>query len=116
MLALLADENFKVQIQTGLRRRLPAIDLVSVQDLGIRGIADSEVLAQAASENRVLLTHDVNTVPHCAYERLESGTPMPGVVVVPDRMAIGQAIEELALLIEAGTSRDVDLQVFHLPL
>jgi hypothetical protein len=38
VLALLADENFKVQIQTGLRRRLPAIDLVSVQDLGIRGI------------------------------------------------------------------------------
>ncbi len=89
---------------------------MSVQDLGIRGIADSEVLAQAASENRVLLTHDVNTVPDCAYERLESGAPMPGVVVVPDRMAIGQAIEELALLIEAGSSPDVDLQVLHLPL
>lgn len=116
MLALLADENFKVQIQTGLRRRLPAIDLVSVQDLGIRGIADSEVLAQAASENRVLLTHDVNTVPHCAYERLESWAPMPGVEVAPDRMAIGQAIEDLAFLVEVGTTHDVDLQVLHLPL
>jgi hypothetical protein len=30
VLALLADENFKAQIQTGLRRRLPSVDLVSL--------------------------------------------------------------------------------------
>ena len=116
MLALLADENFKAQIQTGLRRRLPTVDLVSVQDLEIRGLDDPDLLARAASVNRVLLTHDVNTVPRFAYERLESGAPMPGVVVVPDRMAIGQAIEELALLIEGGTQEDIGLRVLHLPL
>jgi hypothetical protein len=116
VLALLADENFKSQIQTGLRRRLPTVDLVSVQDLGIRSVNDSDVLARAASENRVLLTHDVNTVPRFAYDRLERGAPMPGVVVVPDQMAIGQAIEELVLLIEGGTDQDVDLRILHLPL
>jgi hypothetical protein len=31
-------------------------------------------------------------------------------------MAIGQAIEELALLIEGGTQEDVGLRVLHLPL
>jgi hypothetical protein len=41
---------------------------------------------------------------------------MAGVVVVPDRMAIGQAIEELALLIEGGNPEDVELRVLHLPL
>lgn len=116
MLALLADENFKAQIQTGLRRRLPTVDLVSVQDREIRGLADPDLLARAASENRVLLTHDVNTVPRFAYERLVSGAPMAGVVVVPDRMAIGQAIEELALLIEVGAPEDIELRVLHLPL
>lgn len=116
MLALLADENFKAQIQTGLRRRLPTVDLVSVQELGLRGLDDPGLLARAASEHRVLLTHDVNTVPRFAYERLESGAPMAGVVVVPDRMAVGQAIDELALLIESATPEDVELRVLHLPL
>lgn len=116
MLSLLADENFKAQIQTGLRRRIPAIDLVSVQELGIRRTDDPHLLERAASENRVFLTHDVNTVPRFAFERLEAGAPMPGVVVVPDQMAIGQAIEELVVLLELGTERDVDLQVLHLPL
>lgn len=116
MFALLADENFKAQIQTGLRRRVPTVDLVSVQELGIRGVDDPDLLARAASENRVLLTHDVNTVPRFAYERLESGAPMAGVVVVPDRMAVGQAIDELALLIETGSPADVELRVLHLPL
>jgi hypothetical protein len=41
---------------------------------------------------------------------------MAGVVVVPDRMAIGEAIEELALLIEGGTPADIELRVLHLPL
>jgi len=116
VLSLLADENFKTQIQTGLRRRLPTVDLVSVQELDIRGLDDPELLARAASEDRVLLTHDVNTIPGFAYDRLESGAPMAGVVVVPDQMAIGQAIEELVLLIEYGTREDVELQVLYLPL
>ena len=95
---------------------MPTVDLVSVQELGIRGLDDPDLLARAASENRVLLTHDVNTVPHFAYECLQSGAPMAGVVVVPDRMAVGQAIDELALLIESGTPEDVELRVLHLPL
>jgi hypothetical protein len=49
---------------------------VSVQDLEIRGLGDPDLLARAASENRVLLTNDVNTVARFAYERLESGAPM----------------------------------------
>jgi len=116
VLALLADECFKVQIQTGLRRRVPDIDLVSVQELDIRSLDDAAILERAALEKRVLLTHDVNTVPHFAFKRLEAGRPMPGVVVVPDQMAIGQAIEELVVLVELGTDQDVDLQVLHLPI
>jgi hypothetical protein len=116
VLALLADENFKAQIQTALRRRVPGVDLVSVQELGMRGAVDPDVLERAALENRVLLTHDVNTVPRFAFERLEAGSSMPGVIVVPDRMAIGQAIEELVVLLEARTDQDIDLQVLYLPL
>lgn len=116
MLKLLADENFKRQIVVGLRRRISTVDITTVQDLGLTGSPDPKVLATAASEDRVLLTHDVRTLPAFAYERLEAEDPLPGVIVVPDRMAIGLAIDELILLLEAGTDGDLAMQVLFLPL
>lgn len=113
---LLADENFKRQIVVGLRRRVPEVDVATVQELGLTGSDDPEVLAVSASEGRVLLTHDVQTVPRFAYARLEAGDEMPGVVVVPDRMAIGLAIDELAVIYTVGHARDLALQVLFLPL
>ena len=38
-------------------------------------------------------------MPNYAHQRQRAGLPMPGMVVVPDTMPIGRAIEELALLI-----------------
>lgn len=84
---------------------MPGVDLVSVQELDIRSLDDPDILERAALEKRVLLTHDVNTVPRFAVDRLKAGKPMPGVVVVPDQMAIGQAIEELVILVELGNDQ-----------
>ncbi len=53
MLRLLADENLDGNIVRGLRRKLPAVDLVRVQDVGLSGLADAEILAWAAAEHRV---------------------------------------------------------------
>jgi hypothetical protein len=37
MLRLAADENFNADIIRGLRRRLPELDVVRVQDVGLSG-------------------------------------------------------------------------------
>lgn len=42
---LIADEDFNGRIVHGLLRRLPTIDLVRVQDVGLIGKHDTEVLA-----------------------------------------------------------------------
>ena len=67
MLTLAADENFNNDIVRGLLRRRPDLDIVRIQDCGLSGVDDPLVLAWAAGEGRVLLTHDVATVtfyPH----------------------------------------------------
>jgi Domain of unknown function (DUF5615) len=97
---LLADENFDGRILAGLRRRRADLEIVRVQDSGKTGASDPELLAWAAAEDRILLTHDAATIPHFAYERVEAGLAMPGVFEVPLAMPVGQAIEELLLLIE----------------
>jgi len=112
----LADENLDNRILAGLRRRQPAADILRVQDAGLIGAEDPEVLAWAATENRILLTHDAATIPDYAYERIEAGLAMPGVIEVPRQLPIGQAIEELLLVIEASQPADWDGLVTYLPL
>jgi predicted nuclease of predicted toxin-antitoxin system len=78
MLRFAVDENFNMHIVSGVLRRLPAVDIVRVQDAGLLGAADPAVLEWAPNEGRLLLTHDVNTLTAFAYERVTQGLPMPG--------------------------------------
>ena len=55
-------------------------------------------------------------MPRYAYERVRAGRPMPGVIEVSLSLPAGQAIEEIALLAEAGVAEDVANQVRYLPL
>ena len=116
MLSFLADHNFNGRMLRGLKRRLPDLDLVSVAELGPVEVEDPTVLAWAAEAGRLVLTHDVSTMPRYAYERIDRGQSMPGVLVVGRRVSIGRAVEELALLAVAGFAQDFDNQVVHIPL
>ena len=92
---LLTDENFNGAILRGLIRRIPELDVVRVQDVGLRYADDPTILDWAASEARILLTHDVATITLYAYERVNQGLPMPGVVEVMATAAIGRVIDDL---------------------
>jgi hypothetical protein len=115
-LRFLTDENFDNRILAGLRRRLPRLDVVRIQDSGLIGAEDPEVLAWAAMEARILLTHDVATMPAYAYERVKAGAEMPGVIEVPLSLPIAQAIEDLLLLIYGSQPGEWKNQVVYLPL
>jgi len=79
MLAFLADENYNNVIVRGLLRMQPDLDLVRVQDVGLYGASDPTVLVWAAQDNRLLLTHDVQTIIQYAYARVRQGEKMPGL-------------------------------------
>ncbi len=93
MLRLAADENFNGDIVRGLLLRRPELDLIRIQDAGLEGADDPTVLAWAAENDRILLTHDRATMPDFAYARLGSGQPMPGLFVLNDRFPVRQAID-----------------------
>lgn len=86
MIRLLTDENFDGDILRGLIRRMPDLDVVRVQDVGLIETPDTAILAWAANEGRILITHDRDTVPSFAFNRVRSGQPMPGVFLVSDQM------------------------------
>ena len=116
MVSLLADENFNHRILRGLRRRLPTLDCLAVQETEVYQQEDPEVLDWAALHNRVVLTHDVNTMTKYAYERLAAHQALPGVIVVPKELPIGTAINELATLLYCSFPEEFPGRVIHLPL
>ncbi|HEX8734890.1 MAG TPA: DUF5615 family PIN-like protein [Pyrinomonadaceae bacterium] len=116
MIRFLSDEDFNRRILRGLRRRLPTLDVVRVQDIGLITQPDTEVLEWAAKENRVLLTHDITTMSKHAFDRVNQGLPMPGIIEVPQLVPIGEAIEELILIAECSLENEWQNQVIFLPL
>ena len=85
MLRLLADENFNGDVVRALLLRQPDLDIVRVQDVGLAGIADPDILAWAAVNDRIILTHDRATLPQ--------------LFILDDRFPVGHATDELLLLI-----------------
>ncbi len=116
MLRLAADEDLNNHIVRGLLRRLPDLDLITVQQAGLTGSPDLVVLEWAAGEARVLLTQDLSSMVRHALDRVSAGKNMPGLVAVPRSLGIGAAIEDIRLLAEVGDAHEVDSLVVFLPL
>ena len=77
---------------------------------------DAELLARGAVENRIVLTHDVQTMPIFAMARVRKGEAMPGLLVVPQRFPIGRAIEELTIAVLCSDQSEWRDRVIYLPL
>lgn len=116
MLRLLSDENFNGDMVRGLFLRQANIDLLRVQDVGLRELDDPTILDLAASNERILITHDCATLPDFAYERIIRGEKMAGLFVINDRMPIRRAIDELLLLIDYSEQAEWKGTVLYLPL
>jgi len=112
---LLTDENFNGSILRGLMRRLPSLDIIRVQDVGLMHADDPTILEWAANEGRILLTHDVATITVYAYERINNGLSMPGVVEVIATAPIGQVIDDLCLFICCSQPDEYKDQILFIP-
>jgi hypothetical protein len=111
-----ADENFDGRILSGLLSRLPELDIVRVQDTEMYQLPDPQLLDRLAQQNRILLTHDVKTMPAFVYQRIDAGLLVPGIIEVTQSMPIGQAIDDLEVMIGAGSPADFENQVRYIPL
>jgi len=113
----LADEDIDVDIVQGLRSREPAIDILDVKSAGLRGTKDPALLTLAAEQDRILVSHDRNTMTRHFFERVATGKSSPGLFIVPSQpSAIGDTIEWLLLVWAASQSEEWRDQIVYLPL
>jgi hypothetical protein len=114
MLPLLTDEDLRGAIVDGLRLHFPGIDLIRAQEVGLMRTPDPQVLEYAASQNRVLVTHDRTTMTMHAQDRINQGLHMPGMIVLDQFINIGKAIQEVGTLAQAGDPGDLDGQILFI--
>lgn len=58
-----ADADLRQPIVKGVKRRESAIDFRTANEAGLEGLADQAVLKIAADDGRLLVSHDVSTMP-----------------------------------------------------
>jgi len=77
---------------------------------------DPEVLALAADRQRVLVSHDVGTLPAHFHAFRSAGKRSSGVFLIPQSLDVGTAIDELLLIWLAWEASEWENRLMWLPL
>ena len=109
-----ADADLRQAIITGAIRREPNLDFRSANEAGLEGIKDPEVLALAAQDGMVLVTHDRKTMPTEFGQFITSQTSS-GVLILSQNLPISEAIDAIILVWEASTAEEWINQIMTFP-
>ena len=94
-----ADNDLKRIIVDATLRQEPRIDFQTAQAARLDDLDDEAVLRLAASQSRILVSHDKRTMPTALASFVASGGTSPGVLlVIPQSAAIREVVETLILI------------------
>jgi len=110
-----ADADLNEILMKAVLRREPGIDFQTARAAGLAGLADKDVLTMAARSGRLLLTHDRKTMPKHFAEFIAAQSSA-GVLIVPQKLPISQAVEELILVWVATEAEEWINRIYSLPL
>ena len=110
-----ADADLNQTIVLALLRREPSVDFQTATAANLAGLDDMAVLALAAYDGRVLMTHDQSTMPE-HFARFISEHNSPGLLVAPQHLAPALIVEELLLIWSATEADEWRNRIAYLPL
>jgi hypothetical protein len=109
-----ADADLNEEIVAGVVRQEPDIDFQTATEANLHGLPDEEVLAYAAQEARILVTHDRRTMP-AHFANFIVNQTSPGAFI-SQKTSVRDAIEELLLLWSASEQEEWENLIVDLPL
>lgn len=96
-----ADADLSESMVWAVRREEPLIDFQTANEANLEGLDDDIVLALAASENRILISHDRRTMPHHFGEFIQYQN-CPGVFIVRKRFEMSKIVQAILLVWSAS--------------
>lgn len=110
-----ADNDLDERIITATRRLEPAIEFQRATEIGLHfGVSDDQVLALAAKDGRVLVTHDRKTMPD-HFERFITKQASPGLIIISQTLSVGKAASWLHLIWGASEAEEYVNSIYSLP-
>lgn len=110
-----ADADLNQNIVTGVLRREPTIDFRTATAAKLEGVKDGEVLAIAAKQKRILISHDRKTMPS-EFAQFISDRQSSGVIIVSRKVPIETIIEELILIWAVSNAEEWINRIAKIPL
>lgn len=110
-----ADADLNQAIVTGVLRREPTVDFQTAFAAGLEGVKDPDVLAIAAQQERILVSHDRKTMPS-EFAEFMINNQSSGVIIVSRKLPIEVVIEELLLIWAASSAEEWINRIAKLPL
>jgi hypothetical protein len=115
MVRFQADADLNQIIVAALVRKNPLVDFRTAAGGYLAGLSDGEVLALAATDERILVTHDAKTMPRHFADFVQSHESA-GVIVVPQHLPVSTVVDELLLIASATSPEDWTNRICYLPL
>lgn len=112
----LADEDLRFEIVLAVRRLEPAVEFLTVLELGWSGSTDAEILARAQSNGLLVVSHDVNTLRAEAQQRIADGRGVAGVFLTPQRNPTRPVAESIVSIWGASEAEEWTDRIVYLPI
>lgn len=107
------DHNVKRSITQGLRLR--GIDVLTAFEDGSHRLTDPKLLDRATALHRILFSTDADLIVE-ARDRQRAGVPFAGVIYAPQEIPVSLCLDQLELVVKAGTPADFADSLLFLPL
>ena len=113
MLALYMDHHVHAGITKALRAR--GVDVLTAYEDAHHEVDDAVLLGRARTLGRLLFSQDEDLLRE-ATSRQRAGIPFAGVIYAHQSVPIGQIINDLELIVQAGRVEDALNDVIYVPL
>jgi hypothetical protein len=110
-----ADVNLNQIILRAACRREPTLDFQTAETAGFAGLPDLEVLARAAEDGRILVTHDLQTMPR-HFATFTTTRQSAGLLLIPQHLPIASAVDDLLLIWSTMEAEEWRNLMWYLPL
>jgi hypothetical protein len=116
MLRLLIDQDLDHVILRALLLRVQNLDVITAHQAGLSNASDPELLAWAAEQERVVITHDRRTMPYHATSRIARAEKIAGIIIVSRQLPLSRVIDDLEIIVSCSDMIEWENIVKHLPL
>lgn len=110
-----ADADLNEDILFAVIRRELSVSFQTAEAAGLAGLPDLKVLERAASEGRILVTHDHKTMPG-HFADFVGTQNSSGVLIVPQHLPLAVTVDELLLVWDASEAEEWTNRIAYLPL